>query len=115
MGGALTIASAVLCDGLNAAAPFYGIPSKELADPGRSKVPIQAHFAQLDKNKPFSDPDSANQLEKTLKENNVPHEFYRYENSDHGYVNETRESYNEASAKLAEERVKEFFTKHLQI
>ena len=33
MGGALSFAASVLVDNINAAAPFYGIPSKDLADP----------------------------------------------------------------------------------
>jgi carboxymethylenebutenolidase len=115
MGGALAIAAAVRCDNLNASVPFYGVPKKELADPGQSKVPVQAHFAQLDQAKGFADPEAADSLEKALKDNNVPYEFYRYENADHGFANETRERYNEAAAKLAQERVKEFFNKHLQI
>ena len=38
MGGALTLASSVLVNGVHAAAPFYGIPSKELADPKLAKT-----------------------------------------------------------------------------
>jgi hypothetical protein len=38
MGGALSIASSVLVNGINAAAPFYGIPSKSLADPKLAKT-----------------------------------------------------------------------------
>ena len=33
MGGALAIASSVLVNNVHAAAPFYGIPNKDLADP----------------------------------------------------------------------------------
>ena len=38
MGGALALAASVLVNGLHAAAPFYGIPSKELADPKLAKT-----------------------------------------------------------------------------
>ncbi len=46
--GALAIASSVLIDGLDAAAPFYGIPRPELADPGKAKTPLQCHFGTAD-------------------------------------------------------------------
>ncbi len=115
MGGALAIAAAVRCEGLSASAPFYGIPSKELADPGESRVPMQCHFAQLDTAKGFADPEAANGLEQALKEHTISYEFYRYENADHGFANETRARYNEAAAKLAQQRVGDFFGKHLQI
>lgn len=38
MGGALSLAASVLVDGLNAAVPFYGIPTKDLADPSLVKI-----------------------------------------------------------------------------
>lgn len=56
MGGALSFASSVLVDNIDAAAPFYGIPSSSLADPSNSKVPIQAHFGNDDNLEGFSDP-----------------------------------------------------------
>ena len=55
MGGALTIASAVLVPEVDAAASFYGVPSAELADPALAKAPIQAHFGELDGFVGFSD------------------------------------------------------------
>jgi len=113
MGGALSIASAVKVDGLNAVAPFYGIPSKELADPAKSRVPLQCHFGLLDSLKGFSDPEAQDALEKTLKENNVVYEFFRYENANHGFANETRENYNEVAANQSRQRVVDFFQKNL--
>ncbi len=38
LGGALTIASSVLVNGVHAGAPFYGIPKKELANPALAKT-----------------------------------------------------------------------------
>lgn len=55
MGGALTIASAVLVPGVDAGVAFYGVPPPELADPANIKVPIQAHFGELDNVVGFSD------------------------------------------------------------
>jgi hypothetical protein len=44
MGGALSIASSVLVNGIHAAAPFYGIPAKSLADPKLAKTVRKLHF-----------------------------------------------------------------------
>ena len=55
MGGALSIASSVLVPKVDAVVAFYGVPSSELADPAQSKVPVQAHFGELDNFVGFSD------------------------------------------------------------
>lgn len=115
MGGALTIAASVLVDGLSAAAPFYGIPSLQLADPGKARTPMQCHFGTKDNLKGFSDPEAQDALEKTLRENNIVFEFYRYEGADHAFVNDSNvQKYNAECAKLAHERTLEFFEKYLK-
>lgn len=48
MGGALAMASAAAVSEIDASAPFYGIPSSELADVTKIKVPLQCHFAEKD-------------------------------------------------------------------
>jgi len=48
MGGALSIAGAVLVPGIDAVVAFYGTPPPQLADPTESKVPVQAHFGEED-------------------------------------------------------------------
>lgn len=55
MGGALAIASSVLVPEIDAAVAFYGVPPNELADPTNIKVPVQAHFGELDNIVGFSD------------------------------------------------------------
>lgn len=115
MGGALTIAASVLVDGLSAAAPFYGIPSLQLADPAKARTPMQCHFGTKDNLKGFSDPEAQDALEKTLKENNIVFEFYRYEGADHAFANDSNvEKYNAECAKLAHERTLDFFERYLK-
>ena len=55
MGGALCIASSVLVSEVDAVVAFYGVPPPELADPTKTKAPIQAHFGELDNFVGFSD------------------------------------------------------------
>lgn len=55
MGGALSIASAVLIPEVDAVVAFYGVPSPQLADPAQAKTPVQAHFGEKDNIVGFSD------------------------------------------------------------
>ncbi|KAK8958710.1 hypothetical protein KSP40_PGU021247 [Platanthera guangdongensis] len=55
MGGALSIASAVLVPEVDAVVGFYGAPPAELADASKAKAPVQAHFGELDTFVGFSD------------------------------------------------------------
>ena len=48
MGGALSLAAAVAAPEIDAAAPFYGIPSAESFDVSKIKIPLQCHFAEKD-------------------------------------------------------------------
>jgi len=126
MGGALSLASAVLLPTqLQASLPFYGIPSPSLCDLKTIKTPVQAHFGDLDTIPGFSDKEAANQLEVQLKEAGVPYEFYRYPNQGHAFMNDTEWSfqkrkemglppYDPQVVKTAWERVFSFLQKHLK-
>jgi len=70
----------------------YGVPGKDLCDPSKIKVPIQCHFGNLDSHVGFSDPSTANALEQSLKEGNVPYEFHRYDGLGHGFFNDLPEA-----------------------
>lgn len=48
MGGALTMAAAALVPEIDAAVPFYGMPSPQLCDVTTIKIPLQCHFAEKD-------------------------------------------------------------------
>lgn len=52
-----------------------------VADPKNIKIPVQAHFGELDDQKGFSDPEKAKELEETLKQAGVQYELYRYKNA----------------------------------
>ncbi|KAK1302383.1 hypothetical protein QJS10_CPB12g00672 [Acorus calamus] len=87
MGGALSIASAVLVPEVDAVVAFYGVPSSELADPSQVKAPVQAHFGELDNFVGFSDVTSAKSLEEKLKSSGVPYEVRIYAGSAHAFMN----------------------------
>lgn len=124
MGGALSIASAVLVPGVDAVVGFYGTPSPQLADPAQAKVPVQAHFGELDNIAGFSDVAAAKNLEEKLKLSGVPYELYIYPGSGHAFMNMSPEGIdrkkamglddvNEANVELAWSRFHSWMTKYL--
>ncbi|OAY78629.1 Protein usf [Ananas comosus] len=87
MGGALSIASAVLVPEVDAVVAFYGVPSLQLADPSQAKAPVQAHFGELDNFVGFSDVTAAKSLEEKLKLSGVPYEVHIYPGCAHAFMN----------------------------
>jgi carboxymethylenebutenolidase len=52
--------------------------------------------------------------EEALKENGVRYAMHRYDNTQHGFHNDTTPRYDEAAAKLAWQRTLDFFNRHLR-
>ncbi|KAL5730027.1 carboxymethylenebutenolidase [Ranunculus cassubicifolius] len=124
MGGALSIASAVLVPEVDAAVAFYGVPSSELADPSKVKAPVQAHFGEADTFVGFSDVTAAKGLEEKLKASGVPHEVHLYPGNGHAFMNTSAdgiqrrkgmglEDENEAAAELAWSRFTSWMGRYL--
>ncbi|KAH7686235.1 carboxymethylenebutenolidase protein [Dioscorea alata] len=91
MGGALSIASGVLVPEIDAVVAFYGTPSSELADPSKSKAPVQAHFGELDSFVGFSDITAAKALQEKLNSSGVPFEVHIYPGVSHAFMNTSPE------------------------
>jgi len=89
MGGALSIASGVRLQNIDAAVSFYGIPPLTLADPAKIKVPLLGLFGDLDGFKGFSDKDSVKELQAKLASSNLKHEFKSYPTQGHAFMNDT--------------------------
>ncbi|XP_021905139.1 LOW QUALITY PROTEIN: uncharacterized protein LOC110820069 [Carica papaya] len=124
MGGALSIANAVLVPEVDAVVAFYGVPSSELADPGQAKAPVQAHFGELDNFVGFSDVRAAKALEEKLKASGVPYEVHIYPGNAHAFMNRSPEGVerrksmgmpdeDEAAVELAWSRFKSWMTRYL--
>ncbi|GJQ09578.1 hypothetical protein GpartN1_g1369.t1 [Galdieria partita] len=128
MGGALALAASVLCSSLDAAVCFYGVPSEDLCDLTKIKIPVQCHFGDKDHAKGFSDPETARSLKEKLERHHIVHEFYTYPNAGHAFMNppeewdpEMREmlkdrlagQYDEESRKVALNRMLAFFKQYL--
>eukprot|EP00249_Psilotum_nudum_P030509 c43197_g1_i1 orf=142-975(+) len=125
MGGALSLASAVLVPGVDAVVAFYGTPSPELADLSKVKIPVQAHFGELDNINGFSDLAAARSLEENLKMAGVDHEVHIYQNNGHAFMNSSPDAikrneacgfakHDQAAVDLAWSRFDAWFNKHLK-
>jgi len=94
---------------LSAGAPFYG-RQPGAGDVPKISAPLMLHYASND--------DGVNQgipaFEAALKANNKKYEVFTYENTQHGFHNDTTPRYNEAAAKLAWQRTVDFFNKTLR-
>ncbi|KAK2154088.1 hypothetical protein LSH36_277g03045 [Paralvinella palmiformis] len=113
LGGALSFAAAVKCPQIKASAPFYGIPSPEVADLSKIQIPIQAHFAEKDEIIGFSAPVDYEPLREKLVAAGVKLEFYTY-NASHAFTNHAGPNYDAEATKLSFSRVYAFMKKYLK-
>ncbi len=108
-GGIANMLAVRLGSDLNAAVPFYGgQPPAE--DAAKIKAPLLLQYAGLDTRVNAGWP----AYEAALKANHVPYTAYVYENTNHGFHNDTTPRYDEAAAKLAWQRTLDFFNKYLR-
>ncbi len=108
-GGGVANSLAVRLPTLGAAAPFYGRqPTAE--EVAKIVAPIQAHYAGNDTGINAGIP----AYEAALQANKKPYEFFTYAGTQHGFHNDTTPRYDEASAKLAQQRTLDLFNKHLR-
>lgn len=114
MGGALSLAAgALLQDGVDAIAPFYGIPDEKLCNVSTIKCPVQCHFGALDDMVGFSSRKDAEKLEEKLKAGKVDYEMNIYDGAAHAFTNGIGPNYNTDSCHLALERLFTFMNKSL--
>lgn len=108
-GGVSNTLAVRLGSDLSAAVPFYGgqPPAEDVA---KIKAPLLLHYAALDTRINGGWP----KYEEALKANHVDYTAYIYENTNHGFHNDTTPRYDEAAAKLAWQRTIDFFNQHLR-
>lgn len=103
-GGWISNMMAVRIPELAAAVPFYGgQPAAE--DVPKIKAPLLLHYASLDTRVNEGWP----AYEAALKENKKEYTVYMYENTNHGFHNDTTPRYDKAAAELAWARTVDFF------
>jgi carboxymethylenebutenolidase len=108
-GGMVNHLAVTLGGDLNAGVPFYGAaPAPE--DVAKIKAPLMIQYASNDERINAMWP----AFESALKQHKIDYTMHMYENTNHGFHNNSTPRYDEAAAKLAWERTVEFFNKHLQ-
>jgi len=108
-GGVVNMLAVRLGSDLNAGVPYYGgqAPAAEVA---KIHAPLMLQYAGLDKRVNDGWP----AYEEALKTNNKTYTMHMYENTNHGFHNDTTPRYDEAAAKLSWQRTLDFFNKHLR-
>jgi carboxymethylenebutenolidase len=94
---------------LGAAVPFYG-GQPSAAEAASIKAPLMLHYAGLDERINAGWP----AYEAALKANKADYRMYMYDNTNHGFHNDTTPRYDEAAAKLAWSRTVAFFNERLR-
>ena len=108
-GGGVVNTLAVRLPNLGAGAPFYGSqPPAE--DVPRIEAPLMIHYAGLDERINAGWPT----FEAALRAHDKTYTMYMYEGVNHGFHNDTTPRYDEAAAKLAQERTIAFFDEQLR-
>jgi carboxymethylenebutenolidase len=109
-GGGVANTLAVRLGGeLSAAVPFYG-GQAPAAEASKIQAPLLLHYAGSDTRVNAGWP----AYEEALKANKVRYTAHVYENTNHGFHNDTTPRYDETAAKLAWSRTIEFFNRHLR-
>lgn len=108
-GGVSNMLAAKLGGELSAAVPFYGGQARG-EDVAKIQAPLLLHYASLDTRVNAGWP----AYEEALKANGKKYTMHMYENTNHGFHNDTTPRYDEAAAKLAWGRTIDFFNTHLR-
>ena len=109
MGGGLTLYLASTGQ-IEAAVPFYGVPSFAPDDWGQTACPILGHYAEHD-----GATDMLPGLQASLEAAGVEAAFHVYPGTNHAFFNDDRpEIYDEPASKQAWERTLEFFSENLR-
>jgi carboxymethylenebutenolidase len=121
MGGRVSYLSACEVPAIRASVPFYGggIAGQQFG-PGatppvaltaKMRAASQLHFGENDAYIPLA---AVEEIRKALEREKKDFEIHVYQGAGHGFFCRDRADYNEKAAKLAWERTKAFFKKHLQ-
>ncbi|GAB4516128.1 MAG: YghX family hydrolase [Roseibium sp.] len=107
-GGGVVNAIAVAYPELAAGVPFYG-RQPDPADVAKIEAPLMLQYAELDERINAGWP----AYEEALKANGKDYVAHMYPGVNHGFHNDTTPRFDEAAARLAEDRTIAFFKEHL--
>lgn len=107
-GGGVCNALAVAFPEMAASVPFYGRQASA-EDVPKIQAPLLLQYGELDERINAGWPD----YEAALKANNKVYEAHIYPGANHGFHNDSTPRYDEANAKLAEDRTMAWFKQYL--
>jgi carboxymethylenebutenolidase len=107
-GGIVNQLAVALGADLHAGVPYYGA-APAAADVPKIKAAMLINYAGTDQRINGMWPD----YEAALKANNIEHQMFMYEGTQHGFHNNSTPRYDEAAANLSWERALAHFRKHL--
>lgn len=108
-GGGVVNTLATRLPDLGAGAPFYG-SAPPLEDVPAIRAPLMIHYAGLDERVNAGWP----AFKEALDTNGKAYIMHMYEGANHGFHNDTTPRYDEAAARLAQDRTVAFFNEHLR-
>jgi carboxymethylenebutenolidase len=108
-GGGIANTLAARMPDLGAAVPFYGSQAPAAEVP-KIKAPLLIHYAGLDTRINNGWP----AYEEALKANGKTYTMHMYDNTNHGFHNDTTPRYDKVAAELAWQRTIDFFNKYLR-
>jgi carboxymethylenebutenolidase len=108
-GGGVVNTLAVRLPNLGAGVPFYG-SQPPVEDVPKIQAPLMVQYAGLDERVNAGWPE----FEAALRANQKTYVMHMYEGASHGFHNDTTPRYDEAAAKLAQDRTMAFFNQHLR-
>ena len=120
MGGRVTWLAAVSNHNFKAAVPFYGgfifdrWGNTDKSPFERSielNCPMMFHFGEIDPNPSLSD---MGIFDQELTRLGKPHQFFKYPDADHRFMDYTFDNYQATAANLSWSRTIEFFNEHLK-
>ena len=107
-GGVVNKLAVVMGSDLNGGVPFYGI-APGIEDVAKIQAPLMMHYANDDPRVNATRED----YRKALETNGKKFTMHTYENTRHGFHNNSTPRYNESQAKIAWERTVAFFKENL--
>lgn len=113
LGGGMTLLLAMHNPAIKAAAPFYGIPGQGMGEAANIAAAVEGFFAGKDD---WVNAEAVESIRSALAENGVRHNINVYQNSEHGFFNDTNPGVHDPeAAEDAWEKLTTFFAAELKI
>ncbi|MCY3734191.1 MAG: dienelactone hydrolase family protein, partial [Chloroflexi bacterium] len=111
LGGGMSLLLAMNNPAVTASAPFYGVPGAGMGDAGQIQGAVMGFFAGRDE---WINAEVVEGIQSALDGAGVRNEIHMYEESDHGFFNDTSDIYDAEAAADTWDKLKAFFASELQ-